>query len=229
MSGRYRNNQVKSRSRFYILLSVIFVFVLIKWGIPFFFNVVAGDGSPRINQDKDVIPPQAPILSALPEASNSSSLLVEGFTEPGAALDFLINDKIFVTDRAKDDGSFSQLTTLDIGSNRVQVRAADMAGNINVSEVKIVIFDNKPLNITITSPKDGSEFFGKNNQVVDIQGSVSKPDSQVIINNSFVNTEKDGTFIHRLQLQSGSNEIKVVAADKAGNSAESKITLVYTP
>ena len=100
---------------------------------------------------------------------------------------------------------------------------------INISEVKLVIFDNKPLELTITSPKDGTELFGKNNQVVDIQGESSKPDSQVIINNSFVIVGKDGSFLHRLQLQNGSNEIKVVASDKAGNSAETKITLVYTP
>lgn len=192
-------------------------------------NVVAGDGAPRVNQDKDVIPPQTPILSALPEATNSSSLLIEGYTEPGAALDFLINDQISVTDSAKGDGSFSKIATLDIGSNRVQVRAADFAGNINISEVKIVVFDNKPLEVDILSPKDGSEFFGKNNQVVDIQGEVSKPDSQVIVNNSFVTTDNDGKFVHRLQLQDGTNEIKVVASDKAGNFAETKITLVYTP
>ncbi len=229
MAGRYRNNQESSRSRFYILLSVVFVFVVIKWGIPFFVNVLAGDGSPRISQEKDVIPPQVPILSALPEATNSASLQIEGYTEPGAALDFLINDKISITDKANSDGSFSKIATLDTGSNRVQVRAADEAGNINISEVKLVIFDNKPLDLTITSPKDGTELFGKNNQVVDIQGETSKPESQVIINSSFVIVGKDGSFVHRLQLQNGSNEIKVVASDKAGNSAETKLTLVYTP
>ena len=192
-------------------------------------KIVAGDGSIKVSQEKDIIPPQVPILSALPEATNSSSLLIEGYTEPNAALDFLVNDKISVTDKANTDGSFSKTVTLDLASNRVQVRAADEAGNINISEVKIVIFDSKPLEISINSPKEGSEFFGKNNQVVDIQGFVNKPESQVIINNSFVTTNKEGIFLHRIQLQSGNNEIKAVASDKAGNSAETKINLLYTP
>ncbi len=229
MAGAYRTKQIKSRSRFYILLSVVFVFVLFKWGIPFFVNAIAGTGVSRQNVDQDVIPPQAPIISALPEATNSSSILIEGFTEPNASLDVLINDKISVTDKAKEDGSFSVTATLDTGSNRVQVRATDEAGNISHSEVKIVIYDDKPIELTILSPKDGTEFFGKNSQIIDIKGGVSKADTQVIINNSFVIVEKDSTFTHRFQLQNGENTIKIVASDRAGNTAEKILTLIYTP
>lgn len=229
MAGRYRNSQEKNRSRFYILLSVILVFVLFKWGIPVFVNLVAGTGSIVQNQDKDVIPPQAPILSALPEATNSASLLIEGYTEANASLDILINDKISLTDKAKEDGTFATIATLAMGSNRVQVRAADEAGNISISEVKIVLFDSKPIEVTIISPTDGTEFFGRNSQIVDIRGEVNKPEAQVIINSSFVLVGKDGSFTHRFQLQNGSNEIKVVASDKAGNTAEKIFTLIYTP
>jgi len=203
--------------------------VLIKWGIPFFISAVAGTGATRQSTIKDVIPPQPPILSALPEATNSSSLLIEGYTEANAALDFLVNDRISITDKAKEDGSFSAIVTLDNDSNRVQVRASDEAQNISVSEVEIVKFDSTPIEITITSPKDGTEFFGKNNQVIDIKGEVNKSDSQVIINTSFVVIEKSGSFVHRIQLQNGTNEIKVVASDRAGNSAEKTFTLIYTP
>ncbi|HCQ30857.1 TPA: hypothetical protein DIU27_00540 [Candidatus Collierbacteria bacterium] len=229
MSGRYRTSKEKNRSRFYILLSVIFVIVLLKWGIPFFIGVVAGDGAPRQNIDKDIIPPQAPTLSALPEATNSASLLVEGYTEANASLDILINDKISLTDKAKDDGSFSSIATMDADSNRVQVRATDESGNVSISEVEIVLLDRKPVEISVSSPKDGTEFFGKNNQVVDIKGEVNKKDAQIIINSSFVVVEKEGVFVHRIQLQNGNNEIRVVASDKAGNSTEKVFSLVYTP
>ena len=229
MAGKYRENKEKSKSRYYILLSIIFVVVLFKWGIPFFIGVVAGDGAPRQNIDKDVIPPQTPTLSALPEATNSASLLVEGYSEASASLDFLVNDRISLTDKTKADGSFSSIVTLDADSNRVQVRATDEAGNISISEVEIVQLDRKPIEITITSPNDGTEFFGKNNQVVDIKGETNKNDSQIIINTSFVVVEKDGTFVQRIQLLNGNNEIKAVASDKAGNSTEKVITLIYTP
>lgn len=229
MIGRYRASKEKSRSRFYILLSIVFVIVLFKWGIPYFVNFIAGNGAPRQEAQNDTIPPQAPILAALPEATNSSSLVIEGYTEPNSALDILINDSINVTDTAKEDGSFSSVARLAVGSNRVQVRAADAAGNQSVSEVKIVVYDSTPIDLTISSPKDGTEYFGKNNQVIDIKGSVSKANSQVVINNSFVVVNNDGSFDHKYQLTNGNNEIKIVASDSAGNTAEETITIVYTP
>lgn len=192
-------------------------------------DIIAGTGDTKQNQDKDVIPPQSPMLSALPEATNSSSLLVEGYTESGSALDLMVNDSISLTSKAGEDGFFSIVGTLIPGSNRVYVRAADEAGNMSSSEVKMVTFDSKAMDLTLSSPKDGVEFFGKNNQVIDLVGEVNKPDSQVIINNSFVVVERDGKFVHRFQLASGNNEIKIVASDKAGNTAEKTIKILYTP
>lgn len=202
---------------------------MIKWGIPYFMKVVAGNGGQRITQEKDIIPPQTPIVSALPEATNSSSILVEGYTEGKAALDLLINDKISTTDRANNDGSFAIRGNLDTGSNRIQIRAADEAGNQSVSPIKIVIYDNKPVEITISSPKDGSEFFGKNSQIIEVKGSVNKPEADVTVNNSFVVVDKTGGFVHKYQLSGGDNEIKIVATDNAQNTAESTVKIVYTP
>lgn len=212
-----------------MLLSVIFIVVMYKWGIPFFVEVIAGKGSVLINQEQDVIPPQSPVLSALPEATGSASILVEGYTEAGAALDLMVNDAISQTSKAEADGSFAIYGILSIGSNRVYVRAADEAGNVSSSEVKLVSFDNKPVVLTVLSPKDGSEFFGKNNQVIDITGEVNKAYSQVIINNSFVVLDKEGKFSHRFQLADGNNEIKIVASDRAGNTDETMIKILYTP
>lgn len=200
-----------------------------KWGIPYFMKVVAGNGGHKVTTEKDIIPPQIPILSALPEATNSSSIVVEGYTEGNAALDFLVNDKISLTDRAANDGSFVIRVGLSAGQNRIQVRAADVAGNMSTSPVKIVVYDDKPVELTISSPKDGSEYFGKNNQIIDIAGEVNKADADVTINNSFVTVDKSGAFIHKFQLSSGENELKIVATDKAQNTDQQTIKIVYTP
>lgn len=229
MAGRYRINRETRRSRFYMLLSVIFIVVMYKWGIPFFVSVIAGKGSVLINQEQDVIPPQSPVLSALPEATGSASILVEGYTESGAALDLMVNDAVSQTSKAEADGSFAIYGMLSMGPNRVYVRAADEAGNISSSEVKLVSFDNKPVVLTVLSPKDSSEFFGGNNQVIDITGEVNKANSQVVINNSFVVLDKEGKFTHRFQLADGNNEIKIVASDRAGNTDEMVIKILYTP
>lgn len=229
MAGSYRSNKEKNRSRFYILLSVIFVFVMYKWGIPFFMDMIAGKGGIKITQDKDIIPPQAPVLSALPEATNSSSIWVEGFTEAGASLELLINDNISQVSKANEDGSFSITGTLKPDTNRVNVRATDEARNVSSSEVKIVTLDEKPLELSITSPKDGAEFFGKNNQVIEVSGETNKKEAQVIVNSSFVLVGSDGKFVHRFQLANGNNELKIIASDRAGNTAEETIKILYTP
>ena len=229
MAGRYRKANENNRSRFYILLSVIFVGVMLKWGVPYFMNVIAGNGGQKAAALKDIIPPQVPITSALPEATNSSSLIIEGYTEGGAAIDVLVDDKVTMTDKANVDGSFAIRISLATGQNRIQVRAADESGNVSSSAIKIVDYDDKPIEVTIFSPKNGNEYFGKNGQIIEIKGEVSKADSEVTINNSFVVLDKTGSFLHRFQLAEGSNEIKVIATDKAGNTSENILKTVYTP
>jgi bacillopeptidase F len=229
MAGRYKKSQNKNRSRFYILLSVIFVFVMFKWGLPLFMNLVAGSGAQRINTDNDIIPPQSPIISALPDATNSARIVIEGFTEVGASVELLLNDSVDKITKADETGSFIFETSLISGQNRVQLRAKDETGNESMSEVTLVTYDNKPVELTVTSPKDGSEYFGKINQAIDIKGEVDKAGSQILINGSFVQVDRAGAFLHRFMLTGGENIINIVASDKAGNTAEKTLRLIYTP
>lgn len=229
MIGRYRRSQEGSKSRYYFFLSIIFIFVMIKWGFPLFIKVIAGKGVQISNKTEDIIPPQPPMLSAVPEATNSANIVVEGYTEQGADIELMVNDTLNQKDKAKDDGSFSFNATLSNGANRVQVRAADSANNSSLSEVKIVNVDKEPLVLTITTPKDGSEYIGKNNQSIEIAGIVSKPSSQLIANSSFVDVGRDGNFSHKFLLNAGENIIKLVASDKAGNTDEKTIKVVYSP
>ena len=229
MPGRYRLNQNKSRSRFYFLLCIVFLFLMIKWGIPLFMNMVAGSGAERIKTGKDIIPPQQPVISALPEATNSSAIFIEGFTEANASVELLVNDNVDKIFKADEKGNFTFDTRLVLGQNRIQFRAKDEAGNESMSEVTLVSYDNKPVVLTISSPKDGSEYFGKSSQVIDILGSVDKQNCQVLINNSFVQVDKTGSFVFRYLLSGGDNNISIVASDVAGNTAKQTLRIVYTP
>ncbi len=229
MIGRYRRSQEGGKSRYYFFLSIIFIFVMIKWGFPLFIKVIAGKGVQVSNKAEDIIPPQPPMLSAVPEATNSASILVEGYTEQGADVELMVNDTLNQKDKAKEDGSFSFNAALNSGANRVQVRAVDSANNSSLSEVKIVTVDKEPLVLSISSPKDSSEYIGKNNQSIDIVGKISKSSSQLVANSSFVDVGRDGTFVHKLLLTAGENTIKLVASDKAGNTDEKTIKVVYSP
>jgi hypothetical protein len=229
MSGRYKQSQKNNKSRFYILLSVIFVGVMFKWGIPIFMDLVAGNGVQRVNTSKDIIPPQSPIISALPDATNSAGIEIDGYTEKGAQVEMLLNDLVDKISIADDTGSFVFESTLVPGLNRIQLRAKDAAGNESMSDVSLVKFDNKPIGLVVTSPKDGSEYFGKINQVIDIKGEIDKVGGQVLMNNSFVQVDKNGAFVHRFMLSGGENIINVVASDNAGNTSKLTLRLIYTP
>lgn len=229
MIGRYRRSQQKGKSGFYIFLSLVLIIVMIKWGFPLFVKVIAGKGAEVSRDIADIIPPQSPILSALPEATNEATIAVDGFTENGAKLELMINDTLNKVGTANPDGSFSFQPILVNGSNRVQVRAIDAANNSSLSEIKIVVVDKEPVVLTVTSPKDGTEYIGKNSQSIEISGKVSKSGAMVVANGSFVDVNKDGTFLHRLLLQNGNNSIKIVASDKAGNTDEKTIPVTYTP
>lgn len=229
MMGRYRKSQEGNRSRFYFLLSIVFVIVIVKWGFPFFIRIIAGEGVAINKVDKDIIPPQMPILTPLPEATNEAAIIVEGYTEAGAKIELNINDVLSKTDNAKEDGSFRVEASIQNGQNRVQVRAVDGANNASMSEVKLVTLDKEPVAITVTTPKDGTEFIGKNSQMVDITGKTNKQGTQVLANNSFVDVSRDGSFTYKYLLNPGENEIKLVASDKAGNRDEKTIKLIYSP
>lgn len=192
-------------------------------------NLVAGNGASRVDNVKDIIPPQEPLISALPEATNSSFVTVEGYTENLASVELLLNDLTDKITKADESGLFSLGVVLSSGQNRIQVRAKDEAGNESMSGVSLVTFDNKPVELVVTSPKDGNEYFGKLNQVIDIKGSVDKKDVQVLVNNSFVSVNSEGNFVHRIMLSDGENTLTIKASDKAGNMTEKALKIIYTP
>ena len=107
---------------------------MFKWGVPLFMDLVAGSGGKRVNTEKDIIPPQSPVISALPDATNSASLVIDGFTEKGASVELVLNDVMEKVSTADDSGVFSFEATLKIGQNRIQLMAKDVAGNESMSE-----------------------------------------------------------------------------------------------
>lgn len=230
ITGKYRDTKEKNRSRFYILLSVVFLAVLIKWGVPAFINYISG---PSVKKNDtpytDVVPPQIPQLSAVPDATNSASFVVQGYTEKNVDVELYINDALVDTKKSDDSGAFTLDGKLDVGQNRMLVKARDAAGNTSQSDARLITYDNKPVDLTIDSPKDGNQYYGSNSQTIDVVGSVSKPDSTVTVNGSFVFVGKDGKFDQRYQLSNGDNNIKVIAVDTAGNTSEKDFKVIFVP
>ncbi len=230
MNGKYRESKKKNLSRYYLLLSVVFVVVLFKWGIPLFINIISGpDGEQTAQTQVDNLPPQVPMLSALPEATNSARVFVNGYTEKEVDTELYINDGLVDSQKSDENGAIALDGVLEKGSNRIMVSAKDSAGNSSQSTVLFITYDNAPMDLLIGSPKDGTEYYGSTNQTVDIKGKVNKPNSTVIVNGSYAMTDKDGNFSQRILLNDGENNILIRATDKAGNTNEKNIKLRYNP
>jgi hypothetical protein len=212
----YKDRKNKKRDRFYILLSVVLVVGFFVWGIPAIINLTTNKNVNRLEL-VDTIPPQVPVIGTPPEATNSSPIAISGYTEAGAKVELLVNSMVVDSKVARDDGSFDFLPSLEKDQNEIQIKASDAAGNQSQSQVYKILYDITPINLSIDSPKDGSEYYGRNNNIIDIVGSVDKEDVTVLINNSFASIDRDGNISARYQLQEGSNEIRIRANDKAGN------------
>jgi hypothetical protein len=229
-SGRYKVKKEKTQSRFFLLLSVVLLVVLVKWGLPAFINILAGSPGGRIeNKEEDLLPPQKPVLSALPEAVNLAEISVSGFTEAKAATELIVDGEGVLTGTADEQGSFEFKYTLDKGEHSISVRAKDEAGNSSESEMRWVTFDPEKLDITITDPKDGSEIIGVGNKNISIKGKVNKGETNVKVNGSYALVSEDGEFSQTITLSEGDNQIKIEASDKAGNVAEKTINLKFYP
>ncbi len=213
------------------ILAIVLVVVMFKWGLPWFINVLAGPSGPKasnVNPGEDVVPPQIPILSPLPEATNSASIKVDGYTEANVEVDAFLNDQQIANTNSDDRGAFKLEFKLSDGVNRIQVKAKDKAGNTSQSVVKNVNFDKKVVDVTIDSPKDGSEIFGQNNQNVTFSGKTTKPDATVTVNGNYARLDADGNFSLIVRLSQGDNNVSVKATDRAGNTVEKIVKVKLT-
>lgn len=213
------------------VLAIGLIVVMFKWGLPWFIDVLAGPAAlkaPSVSSGEDIVPPQIPALSPLVEATNSATLMIEGYTEGRVAVDIFVNDAQVVSTYSDDKGMFRSELKLSEGSNKIQVTAKDNAGNSSQSVVKTVNFDKKGVEITVDSPKDGSEVFGQNNQNVTFSGKVSKPDASVNINGNYARLDANGNFSSIVRLSQGDNNISVKAIDRAGNTIEKTVRVKLT-
>lgn len=229
--GVYRTKVAKKQSRFYFLLSIIFIGVMVKWGVPGIIDLIANTGAEDINanQETDTIPPQRPVLSALPTATNSASLRVVGYTEAGAEAQLWLNDSQRETQITNDNGEFGFLINLSKGSNSIRVKARDEAGNESDSGAAMIIYDQSGLEIVVDSPSEGAVITGRENKYTQVKGKVDKSEASLTINGAYSRIDSDGNFSQSVALGEGDNQIRIVATDIAGNQTEKVVNVKYYP
>ena len=221
------------RAALFTFLTLFLIFAAIFWGIPalikmaVFFGNIRGSSQPV--EVKDNLPPQVPLLNALPEATNQTEIEVTGLTEAGASVKIFLTGQEVKEVLTDNEGNFSSgKLNLTLGQNEIYALAVDKAGNQSVASNKISVwYDNEAPSLEISQPEDGQTISDEKAKV-DIIGKTEE-DVELRINDHLVILEKEGNFKYSLGLNVGENQILIIAIDKAGNQTEKTLTVTYSP
>jgi hypothetical protein len=176
----------------------------------------------------DTTPPAPPIIDRLPEVKNKTTIEITGRTEEGVQVTFKVNDKVEMV-VANAEGAFSYNWSLWEGKNEVYATARDSAGNESQkTQTFVIIYDNKPPELTLSSPGNGTTFNGSRERQITIEGSTEEG-ADVLINGRIVAVDEFGSFSFFTTLSEGENNFEVVARDKAGNESNTGLTLSFNP
>lgn len=209
-----------------VLLSVVFLGVpaLVKFSL--FIGNLRGGGE-TITQD--TTPPYPPHLEAPYTATNSASIAVSGYAEPGTTLEVFLNGESLKKILLGNDGQFSLADVpLIERENKITAQAKDAAGNISQpSDPLIITFKRTPPALEINEPPEGQGFSG-NQREVQITG-LTETGATVTVNGRLVMVKNDGTFTYSLPLNAGENLLKIVATDMASNQTTIERKVTFTP
>ena len=216
----------------FVFLTIVGISLLFFVGIPLFGKVAVFvsdlHGSRNAISKNDTTPPAPPRFNLISQFTNQQTMGLSGTAEPGATvkLSFNGNSQEVLVDK---DGNFSFNLNLSDGNNTFSATATDPAGNVSQKTKDYEItFDSKPPTLTVSSPSDGSSFFGSNQRQATIQGT-TEIGCQVVINDRIISVDDNGNFQYTTSLNDGANTFAVKSTDQAGNTTEKDITLNFSP
>lgn len=216
----------------YVALTIAAIAALYFLGIPTLGKLTSFVSSLKSNNNKisssDITPPPPPKFRSFPEFTNQQNLVLNGNTEAGATVKLTFDGNPSEA-MADSNGQFTFNINLQNGVNTFAATATDQVGNVSQkSEDYQITFDKKNPDLEITSPGDGSSFFGSNQRQATIQGK-TEAEATVTINDRIISVDDEGLFQYTTTLNEGANTFNVKSTDQAGNTSEKSITLNFTP
>jgi hypothetical protein len=181
------------------------------------YDVAGRMGEAQITLTIDLTAPFIKVTSpADGSLGNRIGVDLEGSVEPGSV--FTVNYRPVALGA---DGSFRYGLRLVEGKNVMALFARDRAGNTNSAEWTLYL-DITPPPLSIFSPADGL----LTNQGTTALAGRTEPGATVKVNDAAVTVQPDGSFTMDYTLSRGTNTLKVVAMDAAGNDAQAIRTVV---
>jgi murein DD-endopeptidase MepM/ murein hydrolase activator NlpD len=119
------------------------------------------------------------------------------------------------------DGKDNSNQWLNDGFYKVRIRSIDLAGNESVDEDTVIVIDNHPPFLNISSPADG---FWTNQELVEITGA-TEADAELLLSHTITSQQingivdsNTGVFVETISLINGENSLILTTTDPIGNT-----------
>ena len=218
--SRKEETKVVKRIVYLSIFSIILAVFLITLGIPIlgkfadFLNLVFRKN--EISQVDTKSTPRPPILDSLPQATNSASLAISGFSQDETKV-VIYNDSQNVGEAEVVSGKFQfENLKLKDGQNEISVKAISKSGQeSDLSQSVKIILDKEPPKLEVESPSEGQSFSQDNR--IKVSGKTDK-EAQVYANGFLASVTADGNFEVFVPVLEGETTIEIKATDDAGNT-----------
>ncbi|MDQ0207615.1 S8 family serine peptidase [Alkalicoccobacillus murimartini] len=167
----------------------------------------------------------APTITSPEDGSFTSDEIatVEGTSSAATDITIYNNGEEAGSTTTDEAGGFTTDIELSEGNNELTATAVTDSGESDSSEPVTIILDQTSVELEITEPVDGSK---SNRETVTVKGTATDDHlDTVTVNGQGADLKDDGTFSKRILLDNGSNDIEVIATDKAGNETSEHITI----
>jgi len=212
--------------------TLIFSGILLLYvGLPLFAKLIVLVSSFRksettSNSTTSIVLP--PTMDPLPEATNSSRIIISGYGESESRIKILVNEKEVEEVIAATDGKFeAKNILLSEGVNKIIAKTIKDKQESNLSEALIITLKKGEPKLDISSPVEDEKFSADSKEIT-IRGETD-PGNKVTVNDRLAIVDTSGKFNFTAHLSDGENKFKVVATDNAGNQTEIERKVNYSP
>jgi bacillopeptidase F len=226
---RKNNDQVTKKTVVFGVLTIVLAASLLIFGLPFLikFSVFLGENKKTATASNKVLPPLAPRLVMPFEATNSATISISGFAEAKVTVELFKNESSIGKTEVTESGDFSfNNVDLDEGDNNFSAMAStEKTGSGEKSNPIDLVYDKTAPTLNLTNPSESS--LSVDYADIDIIGNTDKG-SSILINGRMAMVDNSGNFKLRWQLNTGKNDLEVIARDIAGNETKKTISITYS-
>ncbi len=217
---------------FSLIIGVLILVFLALWGVPSLISMSIFISNIRHRNDQVVkITDQTPIfppsLEPIGEATNSSPIFLQGYSDPGNKIELYVNGALTYDTITDENGVFKfKSVSLDTGTNSLWAIALKNDKKSDTSKSLSVVYKKSAPKIDVSKPDDNATITGDKKEVL-ISGTTDSG-NVIMINDHFVIVNPDGSFFYNYPLNDGDNTLKITATDRACNQTAIERKIKYS-